>query len=121
MINVNFDISFHFTHGPKQIFKKLRPDFFSPFSSEFIYYYSTFHLQDFNTESNTNATDNKQVIPKSAGTSPDSELEQIPKKTAFQRSISEYVSDDDQSNERNYGKLSGRRRNNSGGVTGETV
>jgi hypothetical protein len=50
-------------------------------------------------------------------------VDQIPKKTAFQRSISEYVSDDDAShgNERNYGKFSGRRRNNSGGVTGMSL
>jgi hypothetical protein len=50
-------------------------------------------------------------------------VDQIPKKTAFQRSISEYVSDDDAShgNERNYGKFSGRRRNNSGGVTVQIV
>jgi hypothetical protein len=81
-----------------------------------------YHIQDFSMENNSNTADNIPV-PKSAGTSPESEVDQIPKKTAFQRSISEYVSDDDAShgNERNYGKFSGRRRNNSGGVTGMSL
>ncbi|KAL5012682.1 hypothetical protein ScPMuIL_011233 [Solemya velum] len=62
-------------------------------------------------------TANTKPVPKSAGTSPDSEQEQY-KKTAFQRSISEIVSDDDGTNQdRNISRLlSGRRRNNSGGV-----
>ena len=77
-----------------------------------------FYTQDFSVDSNTNTADSKQT-PRSAGTSPESELDQLPKKTAFQRSISEYVSDNDDNSERNLGKYSGRRRNNSGGVTGK--
>ncbi|XP_053398701.1 E3 ubiquitin-protein ligase MYCBP2-like isoform X4 [Mercenaria mercenaria] len=53
----------------------------------------------------------------SAGTSPESEPEGA-KKSAFQRSISEIVSDDDSNaHDKNLGRLfSPRRRNNSGGV-----
>lgn len=57
----------------------------------------------------------------SAGTSPESEPEGS-KKSAFQRSISEIVSDDDSANaqDKNLGRLfSPRRRNNSGGVGGD--
>ena len=62
-------------------------------------------------------------IPRSAGTSPDSDQEGS-KKTGFQRSISEIVSDDDATNvhEKNLGRLlTSRRRNNSGGVGGENT
>ncbi|KAL4230611.1 E3 ubiquitin-protein ligase mycbp2 [Mactra antiquata] len=61
---------------------------------------------------------NMEVPNRSAGTSPDSDPEGS-KKSAFQRSISEIVSDDDGSNihDKNLGRLfSPRRRNNSGGV-----
>jgi hypothetical protein len=56
----------------------------------------------------------------SDGNSPESEPEGA-KKSAFQRSISEIVSDDDSTNahDKNLGRLfSPRRRNNSGGVGG---
>ncbi|XP_069130438.1 LOW QUALITY PROTEIN: E3 ubiquitin-protein ligase MYCBP2-like [Argopecten irradians] len=70
-------------------------------------------------DSSLNASsDSDKPVPKSAGTSPDSELEQTHKKTAFQRSISEIVSDSDEGfagNDRNR-QYAGRRRNNSGGV-----
>lgn len=50
-----------------------------------------------------------------AGTSPESDPEG--RKSTFQRSVSEIVSDDDITNEKNLGRLfTSRRRNNSGGV-----
>lgn len=64
---------------------------------------------------------NMEIPNRSAGTSPDSEPEGS-KKNAFQRSISEIVSDDDSANshDKNLGRLfSPRRRNNSGGVGGK--
>jgi hypothetical protein len=52
-----------------------------------------------------------------AGTSPESDPEG--RKSTFQRSVSEIVSDDDITNEKNLGRLfTSRRRNNSGGVGG---
>ena len=68
-------------------------------------------------------SDESMTIPRSAGTSPESDQEGI-KKTGFQRSISEIVSDDDASNmlDKNLGRLvSSRRRNNSGGVGGKKI
>ena len=62
------------------------------------------------------------VLPRSVGTSPESDQEGS-KKTGFQRSISEIVSDDDaNAHEKNLGRLvSPRRRNNSGGVGGRKI
>lgn len=70
-------------------------------------------------DSSTSSNDSKRV-PKSAGTSPEAESE-MHKKAAFQRSISEIVTDANEgfdSNDRSK-MFGGRRRNNSGGVSGK--
>ncbi|XP_062580615.1 E3 ubiquitin-protein ligase MYCBP2-like [Saccostrea cucullata] len=69
--------------------------------------------RDFNSE---NANHETKQIPKSAGTSPDSSDELFGKSRAFQRSLSEIVPDDGKEQENDKKMLSGRRRNNSGGV-----
>jgi hypothetical protein len=74
-------------------------------------------LQDFNVE---NANHESKQIPKSAGTSPDSSDELFSKSRAFQRSLSEIVSDDSKEQENDKKMVSGRRRNNSGGVGGRS-
>lgn len=69
--------------------------------------------RDFNVE---NANHETKQIPKSAGTSPDSSDELFGKSRPFQRSLSEIGTEDSKEQENDKKLVSGRRRNNSGGV-----
>lgn len=72
-------------------------------------------MQDFNVE---NANHETKQIPKSAGTSPDSSDELFGKSRPFQRSLSEIGTEDNKDQDNDKKLVSGRRRNNSGGVGG---